>query len=326
LPFRRILFVLVSTPALRHIFETVACLGPVDFEFCFIDDPADPGPCNLRLHAAVRRFCPDLVVLVPTIVAFDQMPTRGYLDNLRHELHVPVVQLFTDLAKPVWQELAPKLVVAADLAVSIVGNGSATVDRSTRPDIEWLELWTPALPPTPLNAVRDIDLSMLGSFKDFPHRVEAIERLQRDGISIVTGGGQESGYSMDITDYFRTMQRSKMVLNFSRLGVRNVTADGFVHGLKGRVTEAIACGALLLESENKVTPRYFSPNEDYVPFGDLDDLIAKIRFYAANEDKARSIAEHGHRTFIERYTAKIFWTRVLEAAARAAERLAQPHH
>jgi glycosyltransferase involved in cell wall biosynthesis len=320
LPFRRVLFVMPSSRNLRHVVETVTCLGGIDFECVIMDDGVSSGPCDLRVHEAFRRFVPDILILIPTIVAFDQMPSRGYLDAVRRDAHLPVVQVFTDLAKPVWQELAPKLVVAADLAVSFDGNGSLTVDRSSRPDIEWLELWTPVVPPTRYGGPRDIDLSMLGSFRDFPHRAAAIEQLQQSGISVVTGGGLETGYSMSPDDYYRILQRSRMVLNFSRLGTKNITADGFVHGLKGRVMEAIACGALLIESENNVTSRYFSEGTDYVSFADLDDLVAKIRFYADHEEKRRAIAESGRSKFGERYTAPIFWTGVFEAVARTLNR------
>lgn len=119
MPFKRLLFVAVLTPNLRQILETVSCIPGIAFEPFALDDPQVPGPCDLRLHAVFRRFNPDLIVLVPTIVAFDQMPTRAYLDALRGECGVPIVQLYTDLPKPVWQDLAAQLIVAADVMVSL---------------------------------------------------------------------------------------------------------------------------------------------------------------------------------------------------------------
>lgn len=187
---------------------------------------------------------------------------------------------------------------------------------TAHPDVARLDLWTPVVPPVANTGARDIDVSMLGSLKEFPYRGEALAHLARNGIAVATGGGQEADYAVSSADYYRTLLRSKIVLNFSQLGARIVDADGnLVHGLKGRVLETLACGALLLESRNAVTARYFSDGRDYVSFGGLDDLTAKIKFYLTNETHRTAIAERGHATFQARYTASQFWTRLLEGAA-----------
>jgi spore maturation protein CgeB len=111
------------------------------------------------------------------------------------------------------------------------------------------------------------------------------------------------------------LRSCKIVLNFSSTAVISAWElnDGMsgeipqVDHVKGRVFEAIACGALLLESRNTRTTAYFTPDEHYVEFSDLEELIEKIQYFSANENHRRHISNAGNQRFLGHYTAEHFW-------------------
>jgi hypothetical protein len=213
------------------------------------------------------------------------------------------------MAKPVWREVARHLMQEADFAVSLDGVELDAVPGGARCH----PLWTPVLAPAQTGLSRDIDVSMIGSLTSFPHRPAVLSHLRNYGIEVVTGGGQETSYEFSTTDYFASLRRSKIVINFSRAGYRNFDDGGnAVDHLKGRVMEALSCQALLLESRNAVTARYLEDGADYISFTDQDDLASKIKFFLANEESRALVAEQGHLTVTARYSARKFWEKVLD--------------
>jgi glycosyltransferase involved in cell wall biosynthesis len=227
--------------------------------------------------------------------------------------------MYLDLAKPVWRAVARQLTSVADVAISIDGIGASLVDPSAS-GVPWRELWSPIAPPDLGPIERDIDVSMIGSVSTSPRR-EYLAYLRDHGIEVVTGGGYETSYGLSIEEYYRYLYRSKIVLNIARAGNQNFAPDGSpILYMKGRVMEALACGALLLEMRNDVTAKYFEDGADYVSYADLGDLVRKIGLMLADEDRRLAIARHGHRTFTERYTARIFWERLFAEVAAARHR------
>jgi hypothetical protein len=191
-----------------------------------------------------------------------------------------------------------------DISVSWDGQGSRVA--AMVPDRTVLDLWAPRDERYfhDLGLERDIDVSFAGSRLYYPDRQAMLQSLTDLGIKVVTGGGDPM-FRLSLRDYVDRLCRSKISLNFS------LTADGNLHQFKGRVIEAILCGALLFESENDVTPRYLTPYRHYIPFGDAADLAAKIRRYLGNDPARRAVAAAARAHVMENLSERVWWRRVL---------------
>ena len=106
---------------------------------------------------------------------------------------------------------------------------------------------------------------------------------------------------MPYDEYVRVLQTSKITLNFSMSGQ-----------LKGRVFEALHCGALLMEIDGTEITRYFRPGIEYVVYRDPADLADKIRYYLAHEEERAQIAAQGHDRAVQCYGSLQWWHQIWE--------------
>jgi spore maturation protein CgeB len=104
------------------------------------------------------------------------------------------------------------------------------------------------------------------------------------------------------------MASSRITINFS------LCQTGEGHQLKGRVLEAAATGTLLLESANDVTPAFFEPGRDYVPFAGIDDLMQKVAYFLSHPGEAAAIAARAREKALASYGADRFWLTVADRA------------
>jgi len=106
------------------------------------------------------------------------------------------------------------------------------------------------------------------------------------------------------------LRRSRITLNFSKVFAPEVPS----HQFKGRVLEAMLCGALLLEPNNLQTKRWFTPGEDYDTFGSFEELVAKVRFYLDDSAAREAMTARARARAETAMTAKAFWTAVFAHA------------
>ena len=145
----------------------------------------------------------------------------------------------------------------------------------------------------------------------FSGRVGAYRSYRRDSLLYLIENGV-CGYinffnaegNLDIIEYYRMLWNSKIAINFS------YSTKG--HQLKGRATDAISLGAMLLESENHQIACYFEDGEDYVSFSSKEDLLEKIDYYLKNSEERIRIAENGMRKIEKCYNPKIYWNSILK--------------
>jgi hypothetical protein len=101
------------------------------------------------------------------------------------------------------------------------------------------------------------------------------------------------------------------------IGSAQYTAQAIVtkprNMVRARVWESLWCKTFLLEEDNQVTPLYFEPYADYVPFTTLKDLADKIRYYLEHDDERDRVRLHGRATVEKYYNAKIYWQNLFEA-------------
>lgn len=153
---------------------------------------------------------------------------------------------------------------------------------------------------------RDIDISFVGSVdsvdsegRRWPLRYEYIDFLKKNGIDVVTCGGQRSD-RISTEDYINILNRSKISLNFCR------RADG-VSQLKARVFEAMACKSFVLEDEGLETQHFFDIGTDLMSFHSKAELLEKVLYYLDHSKEREEIAQSGYEKVTNLYNATNMW-------------------
>ncbi len=101
------------------------------------------------------------------------------------------------------------------------------------------------------------------------------------GIPVTKVGGRRELFVPE-SQMVDMLGRSKICLNFSDAGE-------FRH-YKGRVAEALMCGAMLLEWANDETNSVLTPFKEFVPFDGPQDLRQKAAYYLKNDREREKIA------------------------------------
>lgn len=118
-------------------------------------------------------------------------------------------------------------------------------------------------------------------------------------------GGSPAGDTIE--EYGSFLSRMRIMVNFS-------ARTPSLKIITGRVWESIAAKALLLEEENEEILHYFVPFVHYVPFKNIVELDAYIRFFERHESLRQRIVEEAFAWFQRRYSQKRVWHQLFEAA------------
>jgi spore maturation protein CgeB len=97
------------------------------------------------------------------------------------------------------------------------------------------------------------------------------------------------------------VRRSKITINFS---YHNPKKRLF----RGRVWEAINCGAMLMEEENNSIRHFLEPMKHYVPFSGVQDAVDKARYFLNHQNERKTIVDDGYKAVTGRYNSATFWT------------------
>ena len=289
----------------------LAAITGCDFRYWHFDKVAieDPMSCNLRLVEVVSEHRPDFIFYHPSISSYliHRNVRPEFLFIARALTGASLVFSFGDVAYPYFAAYAAGYAAFGDVSVTWDGNG-AKLAALAPPGKTILDLWTPTDRRVfrETGVERDIDVGVIGQTNNYRDRQAMLAALKGLGIHVATGGGNEGEY-LDVADYARLFNRTRISLNFSK------TKEGVTDQLKGRVFESILCGALLFESENEVTARFLTPYRHYVPFGDAADLAEKIRRYLADEPARREMVAAAQAHVLSTLTEEIWWQRLLGA-------------
>lgn len=101
--------------------------------------------------------------------------------------------------------------------------------------------------------------------------------------------------SISFTETREMMKRSKIVLN---------SCPTIKTGSHERILTGIACGALVITSENSYLKRYFKDGESIVFYrhGQWDEINEKVNYYLAHEHERRNIVEKGREIVLQHHT------------------------
>lgn len=263
---------------------------------------------DLGFLRAVVRWRPD-VLIVTIVPGKEYHPSINALRFVRNVLKISLVFVWFDFADTgIVRGLATYYSEIA--TVSVVLDAPHTVVSDPVYCKRFIPLWTPQDPHyfRDYGIARDIDVSFLGSRENYPDRMQALAILRQLNITLVTGGGQRED-CLPVAEYARTLARSKIVINFSR-----AIGSGNRHQNKGRVYEAMLCGALLMEQKNPQTSHWFDDMVDFVSFETADDLVGRLNYLLHNECVRRVIADTGAVKARSLYNHRRFWDAVLAAA------------
>lgn len=288
---------------------------------------------DLFLFIFVQNFSPDLVLLRhASLTTRSSDPRVETLLAIRDHTNIPVMALHYDIIKPSFQRLCRAYLPGLD---GVVTTDSPFEDlASTASEATIRFLWTP-LPKSlywPTDAKRRFDIGFVG--RDALHYQQRRHYLNglREAGTEVTLRGHGYGEPLSIEAMVEFLRSCKIVLNFSATAIispwerSDNLAPGFreAHHVKVRVFEAIACGALLFESRNGVTPTFFKPGEHYVEFSSLPDLREKLTYYLENVDARQKIARAGTEYYQAHYSGERFWRAFEDIVGDIRERRNMP--
>ena len=126
---------------------------------------------------------------------------------------------------------------------------------------------------------RDIDVSFIGRM-DRKGRQEQIERLKSMGIKVfIAGAGTDIGF-ISYDEMINIYSRSKIVLNFTGISTRvpyfikNIEINSNIHQLKGRLYEAMLCGAMVLSEMVDKINYYLTKTDERVKISNFANSYA----------------------------------------------------
>jgi len=268
-----------------------------------------------KLLNTCRAVRPDAIILSSYSPQGFRQPGIETIRILRKDWGIPIIVIWWDTCwNGFWESIQPLLPY---VDVNVVNDNPLLnfIDKEKSEPYykRFLPLWVPLDPLIYFNegCTRNINVSFLGQVDGCrSYRMKYIQHLKRNNIPIYCSLVSRTQQPLH-NKYVEILKKSKIVLNFSH--------STNSHQLKGRVFEAMLCGAMLMESENPQTRCYFTPGEDYVSFDSEDDLTGKIRYFLEHEDERLEIAARGELKARKYYNHTEFWGKVISKLKEVKE-------
>jgi hypothetical protein len=249
------------------------------------------------LPKVAKQFQPD-IIMVSLLGKYPFNPTMNCLDQVRKQTKSKLCFIWCDTGNDWGKPQIQGIGNIADLHISWDVPADEPVCSNH------INLWTPEDPKLfYFEQNKKTDLSFIGSPR-YQDRAMSLQYLISKQLPIMVRGGQRE-QKLIPEQYASFLRGTKISINFS------FSPDG-IFQLKGRVLESLASGCLLLEQENKHTNSMFTPNVDYVPFSNPEELAQKAAYYLEHEDERKKIAAAGNKKFLENYTVEHYWNKVFE--------------
>jgi spore maturation protein CgeB len=136
----------------------------------------------------------------------------------------------------------------------------------------------------------------------YSYRAEYIRFLKENGINVKWFGPHSDLGSIDENKTLDVINRSKIVLNFSR------SSQGDSTQMKVRLFESTGCGAFTLTEETDYLDQYFEIDKEIATFklGSKENLLDKVLFYLKDQNRRETIANNGYQRAFEYSYQKIF--------------------
>ncbi|MDR7544227.1 MAG: glycosyltransferase [Armatimonadota bacterium] len=158
----------------------------------------------------------------------------------------------------------------------------------------------------PLGRPRRYSVTFIGQ----PHgnRRQVLDALRRAGFPVEAWGYGWPRGKLSTRQAVEVINQSTINLNLSN------ASTGEVGQIKGRDFEVPACRGLLLTQPVEALDDYFVPGVEVLTHGDLEDLVAKIRWVLAHPVEADRIREAGYRRVLRDHTYERRFTEIFRQA------------
>jgi len=258
--------------------------------------------------AACSNFSPDIVI------ALAQAPlNRQALSRLR-ESNITTAFWFVEdyQIMQYWREYAPLY----DFYYTIQKNGFFTeLEKAGSPNYHYLpmaaapELHRPVKLPDGEHGAYGSDISFMGAGyynrqRFFPGLADLDFKIWGTGWdrrSLLWKHVQRNGERISPEDTVKVFNASTININLhSSVCHEAVSPDGdFVNP---RTFEIASCGAFQLVDHRTLLPEHFSPGEEMICYGELDELREKIRYYLKHPDERQKIALRAQKRILAEHT------------------------
>ncbi len=156
---------------------------------------------------------------------------------------------------------------------------------------------------------KDIDVSFIGNLKN-ADRAEYVNYLKENGINIQTyGTGSDNGFA-SFEEMVSIFNRSKINLNFTTLATSEnyivplPTINQRIRQSKGRPLEIALCGGFILSQYAAGIEEMFKIGEEFDVFHSKEEMLEKIRFYLANDEKRMAMEAKSYQRALKQYEVK----------------------
>lgn len=135
--------------------------------------------------------------------------------------------------------------------------------------------------------LKDIDILFIGNA--YGIRFKIVSSLRRAGFSVVCfGNGWSNGYA-DVDLSRKLYSRSKIIL-----GIGTIANADDTYTLKLRDFDAPMSGSFYITHRHPPLQSLFTEGQHVEYYGDIDELIYKLRFYLDNDESRQKIATNAH--------------------------------
>ncbi len=155
---------------------------------------------------------------------------------------------------------------------------------------------------------KSIDVSFVGNLKQ-SNRKAYIDYLKTNGIAVETFGvGSDNGFVSN-QEMVEVFNKSKINLNFTMTSDRRnyvinpPAISERIKQSKGRPNEIALSGGFILSENAPGIEEMYSIGQQMDVFKTKEDLLEKIRYYLANEQKREEISAAGYQRALNDYDA-----------------------
>ncbi len=117
--------------------------------------------------------------------------------------------------------------------------------------------------------------------------------------------------NMGIADYYELMP---YIFSNSKINL-NITLRSIYSGIPLRAMDIFANGGFLLSNFQSDFLIHFTPDEDFVYFGDKGDLIEKVEFYLRNDGERERIAKNGYEKVCREHSYKVRFEEIFKVVS-----------
>lgn len=135
-------------------------------------------------------------------------------------------------------------------------------------------------------------------------RVNTLDKIsQIFPVDLYTGSDSSMLSKVNNKGYLDYTNEMPKVFKLSKINL-NMTLKTIKTGIPLRIFDIMGSGGFLLTNYQEELLEYFEPNQDFVFYEGMEDLIYKIKYYLCHEDERLEIAHRGYEKVKENHTIR----------------------